>query len=168
MLIRTLEERFIEKIDWDGPIMPNMTTPCWLWIGAKVPKGYGQIRFEGKSVGAARVAWFLVFGVLPEMALHHCDNPPCVRFDHLYDGNHQNNTDDAVNRKRMASGPRHGLVLHPERIARGVQLPQTRVLPLERRDLLSRRGLGESVTSLASEYGISRSQVYRICQMEGF
>lgn len=43
-----------------------------------------------------------------ECALHHCDNPPCVNFDHLYAGNRDDNAKDRVARHRQARGERHG------------------------------------------------------------
>lgn len=51
--------------------------------------------------GAHRISWQLHFGPIPlgMWVLHHCDNPPCVRPDHLFLGTHPENMAD-----RMAKG----------------------------------------------------------------
>ena len=46
-----------------------------------------------------RVSWLLEYGKLPEnFACHHCDVPPCVRPDHLFDGTHEENMLDRVDK----------------------------------------------------------------------
>lgn len=67
---------------------------CWEWQRARFPTGYGHVVYEGVGMYAHRVAWLLVHGVIRGMILHHCDNPPCIRPSHLYDGTSQDNAND--------------------------------------------------------------------------
>lgn len=86
----TLSDRFWSKVDKDGPMMPGMDTPCWVWTGSLDSKGYGQINsggHSGKLLRTHRVAWFLVHGDWPKSSAlcHRCDCKRCVRTDHLVD-----------------------------------------------------------------------------------
>jgi hypothetical protein len=67
---RPLAARFWEKVDKNGPTMPGMATPCWLWTGhINKVSGYGQLCLggkRGKVEGAHRVAWLVQRGPLPE------------------------------------------------------------------------------------------------------
>ena len=88
---------------------------CWLWTGAlSIPPrpghlGYGWIRIggrKGRTVKAHRVSWELAYGPIPEgkIICHHCDNPPCVRPDHLFIGTRVDNVRDMLEKDR-ARGP---------------------------------------------------------------
>jgi len=85
---------------------------CWLWLGGTT-KGYGRftIRKRG-SFAAHRFAYELFRGKIPlgYQVLHHCDNPPCVRPDHLFLGTNLDNTRDKMmkNRHRCPKGSAHG------------------------------------------------------------
>ena len=100
----TLLERFAEHVQWtndDG---------CQVWIGGATLGGYGVIGGEGGRNGsqllAHRVAWELANGPIPEglFVCHHCDNPPCVRVDHLFLGTHWENMAD-MRTKHRHHGP---------------------------------------------------------------
>ena len=56
-----------------------------LWTGALAPGGGGQVRVDGKLLTAARAAWELEHGPVPNGArvLSCVDEPACVRVDHL-------------------------------------------------------------------------------------
>lgn len=92
----------------------RVTRGCWLWTASTDGRGYGQFMSDwgpgwSKNTKAYRVAWELTHGPIPEgmHVLHKCDNPPCVRPDHLFLGTHQDNMADAVRKGRFASRDRH-------------------------------------------------------------
>jgi hypothetical protein len=121
---RPLEERFWEKVDKNGPIMPGMSTPCWVWTASRDGCGYGLIGLGDGTVGKAnRVSYEMHHGPLGEneCALHRCDNPPCVRPDHLFKGTQKVNADDREAKGRLVhySGEDHWTKHKPECVARG-------------------------------------------------
>lgn len=108
----------------------NKTDGCWEWTASRNRKGYGEIRQDGVIAKAHRVSWELTYGPIPEglLVCHHCDNPPCVRPDHLFLGTVADNTADMVAKGRQAWDPSADRVAlererkrrfkeaHPERI----------------------------------------------------
>jgi hypothetical protein len=58
---------------------------------------------------AHRWIWEYIHGPTKLHVLHRCDNRACVRIDHLRAGTQQDNTDDAVSKKRHVFGTRQGL-----------------------------------------------------------
>lgn len=97
-------QEFWIQVDVEGPWHPKLKTRCWLWTGRRTPKtwghDYGAVRWDGRNQNAHRVAWELFYGskVPRELqACHACDNPPCVRPDHIWIGTqHQNNLDKSA------------------------------------------------------------------------
>ena len=95
---RSLAERFWPRVrKGDG---------CWEWQGHRSSHGYGKIGCGGKDIGTHRVAWELAHGPIPAgmHVCHRCDNPPCVRPDHLFLGTHSDNMRDLAE-KGLAGGP---------------------------------------------------------------
>lgn len=91
-----LEVRFWSKV--------KKTETCWEWTGATTPSGYGQIWNEGKAHLATRVSYELWAGKpwpIGLLACHHCDNPICVRPEHIFPGTVRDNNLDAVSKGRM-------------------------------------------------------------------
>jgi hypothetical protein len=85
-------ERFEQKF------IPEPNSGCWLWTGARTTGGYGHFRFEGRTVPAHRVAWFLYKERLNSKNIfvcHHCDNPPCG-FKGERNGNAVLSNDDVI------------------------------------------------------------------------
>lgn len=83
----------------------NVTSDCWNWIGKRNNKGYGVIGHGGSSTKqllAHRVSWMIHFGAIPDgmCVLHKCDNPPCVRPDHLFLGTKKDNLQDMSKKGR--------------------------------------------------------------------
>lgn len=94
---KTFEERFWSRVNKNGT--------CWLWQGKPSTSGYGTVSYQGKYIGAHRIAWFLVFGKMPNLnILHSCDNPICVNPTHLRNGTNVENIADKVLRNRQAKG----------------------------------------------------------------
>jgi predicted XRE-type DNA-binding protein len=87
------------------------TSNCWEWKGTKQKRGYGKLKIKTKTYLAHRVSYFIHFGVCPntQLVTHKCDNPNCVRPDHLQLGTHKDNTKDRVVRNRGAVGEKHGM-----------------------------------------------------------
>jgi hypothetical protein len=74
---------------------------CWEWRGARDNHGYG--RFSAFGTSKAHRVSYQVYREPPNrelMVCHHCDNPPCVRPDHLFLGNAKDNVQDAVRKGR--------------------------------------------------------------------
>lgn len=127
---------------------------CWLWTGNVNRKGYGYIQFMGKSWLAHRLLYTLSVGPIPPglAVCHHCDNPPCVRPDHLFIGSLVENNRDMLLKGRASGPKRPG--------------PANSQAKLTWRDVEDIRFLYATEAmnqwQLASEFGISQAQVWRI------
>lgn len=75
---------------------------CWTWSGARHERGYGRFRVGSVVHRAHRFAWLITRGDIPQgmHVLHRCDNPSCVRPDHLFLGSHADNMRDKARKGR--------------------------------------------------------------------
>lgn len=83
---------------------------CWEWQGGRGGSlRYGAFGMGSRTDGtkrshlAHRVSWELWNGPIPagQAVLHECDNPICVRPDHLFLGTQQDNLADARSKGRL-------------------------------------------------------------------
>ena len=106
-LAEFIESR-IERIPFSG---------CWLWTGAVVKDGYGQVSIGGTFKRAHRVVFEMLGGAIPAGAylLHRCDVPACVNPAHLYVGTQKRNVADCIERGRFRSGVHNAAKTHCKR-----------------------------------------------------
>ena len=80
----------------------NRSNACWQWTGLKNKGGYGIFWSGTKQIAAHRFAYLLANGEIPKsplFVLHRCENPECVRPEHLYAATALDNAHD------LYSGP---------------------------------------------------------------
>lgn len=144
-------------------VVPGETN-CHPWMGARTSRGYGTFRINNQIYYATRLIWLIETGKDPfplEMR-HNCDNPPCTRFSHLLTGNHQQNMQDAVERKRMALGERNGTHTHPEKRLHGENNPGVVVPDVVVEQIRNAFANGKSCSQLAREVGLSPNAVVKM------
>lgn len=102
--------------------MPEPNSGCWLWLGSIERKGYGHLRFNGRTVYAHRLSLATFKSLAAGLnALHTCDVPCCVNPDHLYAGTAYENRLDAVCRNRVPTGERHPQAKLTDDIVRAIR-----------------------------------------------
>ncbi len=80
----TAEERLWSYVNKNGPIHPELKSPCWLWKAGTNKKGYGRFGFYGKARFAHRLAYEFLHGSFGDLDLHHkCGIKRCVNPEHL-------------------------------------------------------------------------------------
>jgi hypothetical protein len=78
------------------------TPTCWNWSGYRNALGYGVFGHGRKSHLAHRVSYSLHVEPPGDLRVcHKCDNPSCVRPDHLFLGTDLDNTRDMIAKGRM-------------------------------------------------------------------
>ena len=132
----------VEKSDEDG---------CWLWPFAYAGAGYGYISVRvgvsRKNLYVYRLALEVVEGVCPEgkEALHSCDQKRCFNPSHLKWGTHKQNIQELIERDLHGDHMR----VHPSR-------------KLLWRDVLAIRADRRPLRTIANEYGVHHSSIWRV------
>ena len=143
----TSEDRFWSKVDKSGD--------CWLWTGAVKSEEfpYGIFKLEGKTVRAHRYSWELAERRKPRRlcVLHRCDNPRCVRPNHLFLGTRDDNIQDCIGKGRF--NPGHVL---------GERVGTSKLTEAKVRMIRQQRKSGVTLTQLGRDFGLDPSHVYRI------
>ena len=75
---------------------------CWEWTGCLNGTGYGAFRWKQRGWLAHRYSYTLHNGPIPagQFVLHRCDNPKCIRPDHLWLGTQTENMKDCAAKGR--------------------------------------------------------------------
>ncbi len=77
---------------------------CWLWTGGThdPPDNYGYLYVMGRYTGAHRAAYAVLVDDFDASlhVLHNCDNPMCVRPNHLFLGTNLDNQADRATKLR--------------------------------------------------------------------
>lgn len=125
---------------------------CWEWSGCLNSRGYGCfcIGGKGKTMLAHRVAMWMMTNERPPddlMVCHACDNPRCVRPDHLFLGTAKDNGADMVAKGRSTAGEKSGRAKLTKDQATSIRLAPYSY------------GVG---VQLAREFGVTAEHVYSI------
>lgn len=103
---------------------------CRVWTGVTNWKGYGYWQAPGMRRGQKRGVHRLAFEawVRPlkpgELVRHTCDNPRCIRPEHLLGGTDKENKADMMGRKRHLHGDRHPFARLNEVAVRQIRLDE--------------------------------------------
>lgn len=145
-LQRTPDERFWSKVAIvDDPVS------CWPWTGMRYANGYGRFSEGRAPVYAHRFIWRVKNGPIPKgkYVCHRCDNPPCVRPDHLFLGSPSDNVRDMLTKGRSRPGG-----------ARGERHAQSKLTAPKVLELRQRVADGETLFSFFTEYGVTYSTAW--------
>jgi hypothetical protein len=122
------------------------TDGCWEWTSFRDKDGYGLFSYAKKMYRAHVLA--LKFDGRPvedgQFGCHHCDNPCCVRPDHLYPGTQKQNMTDARSRNRVRIGE------------------QVHAAKLTAEDVRKIRMSSETCIVLGARYGVAGSNISMI------
>jgi hypothetical protein len=127
-------------------------------------------------LASPRFAWIITFGPIPtgRLVCHICDNPGCVRPDHLWLGTPSENSADMKRKGRSATGNRHGShtqpksrataerngkYTHPEKTPRGEQSWKARLNDDQVKAILAST---ESLRTLGRRYGVWHTTIWAI------
>jgi hypothetical protein len=139
---KTLRERFF--------LYACVREGCWPWAGSTDRDGRGKLNVGGVPQLAARIAYKLHYGDIPEgkVVCHKCDNTKCVNPEHLFLGTQADNVRDMHEkgraRKRAVSGTAH----------HNAKLDADAVCVIRRSDA--------SASQLAEQFGVSRAVIYDV------
>lgn len=130
----------------------NTENQCIEWIASKDRCGYGKVCISrnGKETEtkAHRASWLVYNGKIPndKIVCHKCDNPSCIRIEHLYLGTFKDNMQDKVKKGRH-KGPR-GETHHMAKISE-----------IQAREILEMKGKGITSIEISKKYNICSSSV---------
>lgn len=129
---------------------------CWEWTAYRDKRGYGRMgttdpRGRQVLIYAHRVSYEMHLERPPadRDVLHKCDNPSCVRPDHLFLGTQAQNNADMIAKGRHRSVA--GEANHNAKATCDVV-----------REMRARHRAGESAASLGRQFGISNGNACNI------
>lgn len=116
---------------------------CWEWVGAISRDGYGRVKHNHRGTPAHRFAYEQLVGPVAGglLVCHRCDNPKCVRPEHLFLGTPAENSADMVLKGR-------------QKFKRGSAHANAKLNEQQVRVVLERLRAGETQISIANDYGV--------------
>jgi hypothetical protein len=136
---------------------------CWEYGGKIGNHGYGLVYIpngtrHGATALAHRVVYEGMVGPIPDgmFLCHHCDNPRCVRPDHLFLGTLNDNVQDAKQKGRMKTGG----VLPPVR--KGEANNKAKLTADKVREIRQEYQSGTSITKLGRRFGVTEQAIWAI------
>lgn len=127
----------------DGPL----SSKCWEWDRGRDKNGYGRVWLNGKTRLVHRIVFEAIYGYMPELIMHRCDNPPCFNPYHLDAGNQALNAQDAVRKGRIPLGSENYCSKLTESNIPGIR---------------KRLEAGESCNSIAKSFNVHRATIWKI------
>lgn len=140
---------------------------CWEWAGGREKSGYGHMyvrdwydesgRRHFVWAKAHRRAWELTYGPIPDglVVCHRCDNPPCVRPDHLFLGTGADNAQDCVIKGRLNS-------------RRGLRNPNAKLSVADVVAMRAACASGETQQAVADRFGIHQGYLSRVIRRKAW
>lgn len=123
---------------------------CLVYEGSP-SRRYGEIRVGGGMIKTHRYAYEYAYGpILAGLCVcHSCDEPKCVRLEHLFLGTHAENMADMVRkgRQRCLSGENN----------KNAKLTNAAIVLMR-----EARSAGEPRKALATRFGVSENTVSRV------
>lgn len=152
-------KRFWAKVNKSGPVPAHCPElgECWEWTASKHRFGYGYFRYpvNGKAttVYAHRIGWERASGPVPDgkCVLHRCDNPACVRAEHLFLGSKKDNSLDMIRKRRGWQPKLNGERCHQSRLT-------AEKVVLVRQKFAS----GVTQTAIAKEFGVTIQAINQV------
>lgn len=133
---------------------------CIVYTGTGTGKGgYGRITVaengKRRSFAAHRLAYELKNGPIPDGIIirHTCHNPACVRPSHLKSGSDFDNAQDRIQAGRCAPQD-------------GANNGNAKTSTADRLQIVRRRQAGETLKSIAADYGLHFSTISAIVKSE--
>lgn len=154
---RDPQDRFWAQVDRLNP------DACWLWLGPRLPKGYGtfflrKVRGRSLMVYAHRYSYELHYRKISagEFVCHHCDNPSCVNPRHLFAGSPLDNVRDCISKGRDSH----------HNPAKGIRQHLAKLTDDKVREVRLKHAAGASIRELAGEYGLAKSSMSSVVKRQ--